>query len=94
MFQNKAYLLPKKKETPPDQPQPSFLRANPSASVKTTPNRNCQQSLDFATFRNSTFTAQGESKTTASKTPAIYAWSLSFIARARSNCQRVESLHK
>ena len=56
---NKTYLLPrKKKETPLDQPQPSSLRANPSSSVRTTPNRNLEQSVEFATPRNIIFTAQ------------------------------------
>ena len=32
----------KEKETPPDQPQPSSLRTNPSSSVGTPPNLNFQ----------------------------------------------------
>ena len=45
----------KKKETPPDQSQPS---ANPSASFRTPPNPNLQQSVDFASHQNGEFTLQ------------------------------------
>ena len=46
----------KKKETPPDQPQPSSLRANPSSCVRTPPNPNLQQSVGFASHQNGEFT--------------------------------------
>ena len=48
----------KKKETPPDQSQLSFLRANPSSSVCTPPHPNFQQSGDFSSHQNGEFTLQ------------------------------------
>ena len=48
----------KEKETKPDQSQPSCLRANPSSSVRTLPNPNLQQIVDFACHQNGEFTLQ------------------------------------
>ena len=48
----------KKKEIPPDQPQPSSLRANPSSSIRTPSNLNLHQSVDFASHQNGEFTLQ------------------------------------